>query len=92
MHGEGLGIFAVLYGLLINWCSTSFVLKVSPYLVIFGIFIIPIAFIARLFVPQLIYMLPFGSVALTISFLFLIYDIVTSGRRKKLNQSAMRKE
>lgn len=92
IHGEGLGVFAVLYGLLINWCSTPFVLKVSPYLVLFGIFIIPIAFLSGLIYPKLIYMLPFGSVALSISFLFLIYDIIISGRRKKLNLNAMRKE
>ncbi len=92
IHGEGLGIFAVLYGLLINWCSTPFVLKVSPYLVLFGIFIIPTAFLSALIYSDLIYLLPFGSVALTVSFLFLIYDIIVSGRGKKLNLDAMSKE
>lgn len=78
IHGEGLGIFAVLYGLLINWCSSPFVLKVSPYLVIFGVFIVPLAFLSSLIVPELIYLLPFGSIAMTVSFLFLIYDLITS--------------
>ncbi len=82
IHGEGLGIFAVLYGLLINWCSSPFVLKVSPYLIIFGVFIVPIAFSTSLIFSKMIYLLPFGSIAMTISFLALIYDLAISRELK----------